>query len=133
MAVLVWCAFLLRSEIVLELVTLIFLLSAVLKVRRAPMIRLYDGLFNRRQNAEEILVDENSIFFAHLLAFVLSVTCLFIVYTAQTFWAWYTVLAFALLKSASAFGFCPASKLYDCMLNGNCCVKTKKNGVRTNC
>jgi hypothetical protein len=133
LAVMVWCAFLLKSEIILAIVCLIFLLSAILKVKKAPMIRLYDLTFNKIKKAKDILVDENSIFFAHCLAFLLSLVCLILVHTIPQPKVWYIVLGFALLKTVSAFGFCPASKLYDCTLNGNCCMHKDKNGTQQSC
>jgi len=39
---------------------------------------------------------------------------------------WIAVLIFALLKSISAFGFCPAAKLYECATNDSCCAFIKK-------
>jgi hypothetical protein len=131
-AIMVWLSFLLKSEIILGIVTLIFLLSAILKVKRAPMIRLYDVAFKKKVSLE-ILVDENAMFFAHSLAFVMSGVCLLMVCNFHTHRIWYTVLVFAILKTISAFGFCPASKLYDCTLNGNCCVKRDKNGTCSTC
>jgi hypothetical protein len=133
MAILVWISFVLKSEIILAIVSTIFLLSALLKVRRAPMIRLYELLFQKIKRSSEILVDENAIFFAHSVALVMSLSTLSVVHWVHTSNAWYPVLAFAVLKTISAFGFCPASKLYDCTLNGNCCIKKTKNGNQPSC
>jgi len=124
-AMMVWLSCIVHSVILLEIVAGIFLLSAILKVKKAPMIWIYDNTFNKIWPSSEILVNENAIYFAHLAGLTLTVTCLIIVYSIQSPWAWFSVLAFALLKSVSAFGFCPASKLYDCALNGNCCVNHK--------
>ena len=123
LAAMVWLAFLLKSQPILACITFIFLFSAILKVRRAPMIQLYDFIFNRRKKATEILVDENTMLFAHSLAAFISSSCLAAVHFAVTDKAWFAVLGFALLKTVSAFGFCPASKLYNCTVNGNCCIK----------
>jgi len=124
-AVMVWMAFAFHTVILLEIVAGIFLLSAILKVKKAPMIWIYDSTFNKIWRSPEIMVNENAIYFAHLAGLALSVTCLIIVFSTDKSWAWFAVLAFALLKTISAFGFCPASKLYDCALNGNCCVRHK--------
>jgi hypothetical protein len=123
MALMVWLSFFLKSEILLGFVLLIFLLNALLKVKRAPLIRLYDITVNRIKKAPEILVNEHSLFFAHSLAAVLSLICLVLVMTVHNDRIWYSVLAFALLKTVSALGFCPASRLYECLLGDNCCVK----------
>ena len=132
-AILVWLSFLLMSKILLGAVCLIFLLSAIFKVKNAPMIRLYDYTFQRMHKRTEILVDENSIFFAHILGLFMALTCFVLVCIFHNSAIWYTVFAFSILKTISAFGFCPASKLYDCTLNGNCCVKGHKNGNVPSC
>ena len=123
MALMVWISFFLQSQILLGIVFLIFLLNAFFKVKRAPMIRLYDVTFNRIKRAPEILVNENSLFFAHSLAAAISCICLVLVLTVHNDKIWYSVLAFALLKTVSAFGICPASRLYECWLGDNCCMK----------
>ena len=133
MAVMVWLSFFLKAEAILAFVCFIFLLSAILKVKRAPMIRFYDLTFDKIKKAPEILVDENSIFFAHCLAFLLAFFCLVLVDTVHQPGIWFVVMGFALLKTVSAFGFCPASKLYDCTLNGNCCINKDKNGNQSVC
>jgi hypothetical protein len=124
-AVLVWLSFVLHAVLILEITAFVFLLSAILKVQRAPFIILGNYTINRIKKSSEILVNENAIFFAHCVGFIFSCICIIIVYTVHSSGAWFAVLAFALLKSISAFGFCPASKLYDCALNGNCCVRKK--------
>jgi hypothetical protein len=132
-AVLVWLSFILSSKEVLAVVCAVFLFSAIFKVKRAPMILLYDYTFQRFHPRKEVLVDQNSIFFAHMLGLALALTCFILVYTFPGSKIWYSVLAFAILKTVSALGFCPASKLYECTLNGNCCVNRKKDGRHSGC
>ncbi len=127
MAILIWVAFFLKSELLLILVSLNFLISAIVRVQHAPLIRLYDLTMNRIKKSPEIVIDSNSIFFAHSLAFVLSLICILLVYLIGDPWTWRVVLLFAILKSISAMGYCPASKLYNCALNGKCCVTSLKN------
>jgi len=133
LAVLVLISFLYKSKILLVIVCVLFLLSAILKVKRAPMIRLFDVLFHGMVKRTDIMVDENAIYFAHILAFVLSTICLILVCVFNADAIWYSVLTFAILKTISACGFCPASKLYECTLNGNCCVNKQKNGSCPTC
>ena len=132
-AALVWLSFFLQSKAILIFVCLIFLLSVILKIKRAPMIWLYSVTFNKLKKSAEVMVDENAMRFAHALGFLLSGICLLLVFFIHGSGVWYVVLVFALLKTVSAVGFCPASKLYDCMLNGNCCVKKGKNGSCPSC
>jgi hypothetical protein len=122
-AIMVWLSFFLKSELLLGFVLLIFLLNVGLRVKRAPLIRLYDLTINRIKKSPEILVNEYSLLFAHTLAAFLSALCLVMVLTVHNDRIWYAVLAFALLKTVSALGFCPASRLYECVLGDNCCMK----------
>ena len=39
---------------------------------------------------------------------------------------WYGLLAFCLLKTIAALGYCPASKLFACMQKGGCCALTRR-------
>jgi hypothetical protein len=97
------------------------------------MIWLYSVSFNKIKKSTDVIVDENAMRFAHTLGFLFSGGCLLAVFLIHSSGAWYAVLAFALLKTVSAVGFCPASKLYDCVLNGNCCVRKGKNGTCPSC
>ena len=124
-ALMIWLSFFLKSWVLLAIVLLIFILNSVLKVKKAPMIRLYDITIDRIQKAPEVLVNENSLFFAHTMAAAISFICLVMVLTVDNGKVWFAVLAFALLKTVSAIGFCPASCLYDFMTDGECC-KIKK-------
>jgi hypothetical protein len=121
MALMVWLSFFLKSRSLLGIVFVIFLLNAILKIKRAPLIRLYDVTIDRIKKAPEILVNEKSLFFAHTMAAILSLVCLVLVCTVHNGKVWYGVLAFAILKTVSAIGFCPASCLYDFMTDGSCC------------
>jgi hypothetical protein len=120
-AVMVWASFFLKSEWLLGAVLVIFILNAILKVKRAPLILLYDVTVGRIKKSPEILVNEHSLFFAHSLAALLSLVCLVSVLSIHNGKIWYGVLAFALLKTVSAAGFCPASCLYDYLSDGSCC------------
>lgn len=131
-AVFVWLAFIFTSKALLGVVCFLFLLSSILKVAKAPMIKLYDISFQRLHKKSEVIVDEHAIFFAHLIGLAMSLLCLSLVYFIHGSGSWYVVLGFAILKTISALGFCPASKLYECSVNGNCCVKKGKK-IWTNC
>ncbi|MGE5382722.1 MAG: DUF4395 family protein [Omnitrophica WOR_2 bacterium] len=127
LAVAIWVSFFLKSEVILAVVCVIFLLSAILKVKRAPMIVLFDLTFDKMLNSSKTVVDQNSIYFAHSLALAFSLICLASVLLSDSSMAWYPLFGFAILKTVSAFGFCPASKLYSCTVDGKCCMKSTKN------
>jgi hypothetical protein len=127
LASLVWISFFIHSKIVLAAVCLIFLLSAILKVKRAPLVWLYTITINKIWKSADVMVNQNALFFAHIAGCILSAICLLMVCTIDKSWIWYVVLAFAALKTISAVGFCPAAKLYECMAGGSCCAFMKKS------
>ena len=124
-AILVWASFVLRSKWILILVGLIMFLSAVLKIRRAPLIVLYSQTIDKLWKSPQEILNESAMRFAHILATALSVLCLLFLFFINERVGWVLVLCFAAIKTISALGFCPASKLYECAGNTNCCSFAK--------
>jgi len=122
---LVWLAWGLKSIGLVAAVALVLGLSALLKVRRAPMIVLYSRTALRWYKSPEEVLDETGMRFAHALGTAFALACL-----AAVAWnphlGWRLTLLFALLKTVSALGFCPASKLFNCANNTTCCPVTKR-------
>jgi hypothetical protein len=131
--VLVWLAFFLRDWKVLALAGAIMLFSAVFKIRRAPLILLYKYTFGAFLKSPAEIVNENAMRFAHIMATIISAISLLLVFVAPTIgWMW--VFGFAVFKTFSAVGFCPASKLYECAGNGKCCAFSKSDmSVKKTC
>ena len=127
-AVLVWAALLFRLEALLWLVFAVLALSALLKVRRAPMILLYSWTAGRLFRSGEEVLDETAMRFAHGLGAAFALACASWVHFSGGTRGWGLTLIFALVKSVSAAGFCPASKLYQCLGSGGCCALTGKRG-----
>jgi hypothetical protein len=123
-AILVWLAFIWRDWRILALVGLIMFFSALLKIRRAPLIVLYKYSVNKIFRSPEEILNESAMRFAHTLATILSVICLAALYINPHV-GWALVLFFAVLKTISAVGFCPASKLYECAGSDKCCSFAK--------
>lgn len=122
--VLVWVAFALlvarmplASAAVLATVFLIMASSAALTVRRAPMILLWTHTFGRFVPSEDVVLDIRAMRFSHVLASILALVAAVWV-GDQRPGAWVFVLFFALLKTFSAVGFCPAYKLWGCVMSG---------------
>lgn len=112
----------------------IMAISAILKVRRAPLILLYKYTIERFHPSGSIIVDENGIFFSHIVGAVFSVICL-LVFRLNTVAGIIVTCLFAILQISAACGFCSALKLYTCMVGGNCCRfgrKIKNIKDRTN-
>lgn len=128
LAILIWASWLLRSKELLIFVLFVFVLSAILRVQKAPMILLYSLTVGKAIKSKDEILNEHAMLFAHIMGSVFSVICLLILYFINERAGWNAVLIFALLKSVSALGFCPASKLYECATNDSCCAFIKKNG-----
>ncbi len=126
-AVLIWLSLIFHLKIILIFVLTIFVLSAILKVQKSPMVLFYSYTINKIIKSSDEILNEHAMRFAHIMGSIFSVICLFLLYFVSDQVGWVAVFIFALLKSISAFGFCPASKLYECATNDSCCVFIKKH------
>lgn len=124
-AVIVWLAYLLRSPWLLVAAGLVLGWSALARVGRAPLILLYEKTLMRLHGSPDEVLDETAMRFAHTLGTVFALVCLVAVWLSARI-GWPLTLLFALLKSVSALGFCPASKLFSCATNSTCCPLTKR-------
>jgi hypothetical protein len=125
-AVLVWLALILQSMWLLVLAFVILGLSAWLKVPRAPMIWIWTNTLGRVIPSREVVLDVKAMRFAHTIGTAMAAISIVLVF-ASVPGAWWFVGAFALLKTVSALGFCPASKLYGCVIKGGgCCAIAAK-------
>lgn len=124
-SVLVWVAVWQRSVWLLGVVALLLGLSALLKVQRAPLIVLYSGTLGRFFRSRDEVVEERAMRFAHTAGTMFALICLAAIWIHPAA-GWRLALLFAILKTISALGFCPASKLFTCATNTTCCPVTKK-------
>lgn len=120
-AVMIWLAWIFRLKELLLAAFIVLLFSAILKVRRAPMILIYKYTVGKFFPGENVIVDEKGMQFAHSVGAVISGLCLILLYMGYTAAGLMLTFALALLKTSSAFGFCSALKLYSCMNSGTCC------------
>lgn len=125
-AVLVWLSLIFQIKWLLIIVFLILALSALLKVQKAPMILLYKYTIGKIVKSKDEILNEHAMRFAHTMGTILSLICLLFLYFINANVGWVLVFVFAILKTISAFGMCPASKLYECMGNDGCCAFMKK-------
>ncbi|MBU0471649.1 MAG: DUF4395 domain-containing protein [Nanoarchaeota archaeon] len=121
--ILIWAGFLLRNKELILVSFLILLLSAILTIKRAPLIVLYSVTLDKLVKSKRVDLDVKGMRFAHTLGSIFSGVCVLLLYLGLK--AWGLVLVLAILKTISAFGFCPGEKIYSCMKNG-CCSITKK-------
>lgn len=117
---LIWVSLLFQNIWVLLAVFVILLLSALLTVRRAPMIMLWTWTLGRVFPSEEDALDVKAMRFAHGMGAMLALIGLAMVWHGNPL-AWWFVALFAVLKTVSAVGWCPAHKLYACLVKGGGC------------
>lgn len=125
-AILVWVAFIFRIKWLVGLVFVILLLSALLTVKYAPMIVIWRYTFGKLFKSRTEILNVKAMRFAHSLGTVISGICLLFLYFGSPLVGWIILGFLAVMKTISAFGFCPASKVYVCMSNGSCCAFSRK-------
>lgn len=118
-AIMVWCSFIFKEDILIFLVFGFLLLSALLKISRAPLIIFYTYTIEKLYPSKIIEVDQAAMRFAHALGASISVICLGMIYF-QPAYGWWFVLGFAILKTVSTMGFCPGEAVYSCVKEGTC-------------
>lgn len=126
-AFLLWAAFLAQLKWIVILVFLIFLFSALFTIKHAPLIVLYSYTINKVIPSKETMLDMNAMRFIHSLGAVFSLICLVFLYFLPGSAGWGCLFVFAVLKTISAAGYCPASKLYSCATSGGSCCSFLKN------
>ena len=118
---LLWLSVIFQLRWLVVLTFIIMLLSALLKVRRAPLILIYKYTIDKIKQPENVIVDEKGISFSHWVGAIFSAICLLVLYFGNDFSGWIVTIFFAALQTLAAFGFCSALKLHGCMTSGNCC------------
>jgi hypothetical protein len=124
--ILIWIAFIFKIKWILILAFFILLFSAVLTVRYAPMIVIWRYTFGLLFNGKTEILNVKAMRFAHGAGTILAGISVFLLYSGLEKAGWILVGIFAILKTISAIGFCPASKLYTCMSSGTCCAFSRK-------
>jgi len=125
-AIIVWISLILQSKELFLVAFLILFLSALFGVNHAPMVLLYSFTINKIKKSSIEILNKTAMRFAHTLGAIISGIIVLVLYFSNEKMGWILVFFFAILKSISAFGFCPASKLYSCATNGKCCRLSKK-------
>ena len=122
-AFLLWISLIIHSKILVWVCLIILVLSALLKVKRAPLVWFYTQTFNRLFPSPTIILDENAVRFTHIVGAVIAIDALAFLYFLNPLIGWVTIGVLAVLKTSGAFGLCGAMKLYGCLNdpNGQCC------------
>lgn len=125
LTLLLWLALLLNSVSLVAIVFALLLASAILKVPRAPMIWIYQATVLKIWPTERYeFLDVSAMRFAHGMGATLALAVLVTMILSPDR-GWRFLLLFCLIKTISAFGYCPASKLFACMRKGGCCALTR--------
>jgi len=125
-AVLLWIAFLFRIKWLIIVTFLLLALSAILKIKRAPLIVLYTYTVNKIFKSKDEVLDEYGMRFSHTFGATINLIALIFLYYINALIGWGIVFFLAIAKTAGALGFCTALKLYECMSKGGCCSFLKK-------
>jgi protein-S-isoprenylcysteine O-methyltransferase Ste14 len=124
LTVLLWLALALNQVWLVAAVVCILLVSVLLKVHRSPMVQLYQQTVLRIfPSSGEAFLDVPAMRFAHGLGALMSLAVVLTMLASPPA-GWYCLAALCVIKTISAVGFCPASKLFVCMRNGGCCALT---------
>jgi hypothetical protein len=126
LAVLIWVAFILHIKSLVLLSILLLGLSALLKIKKAPLIYLYEQTLEKLFASGEEVLDEHAMRFAHTLGAGLSLVSALFLYSPFEKVGWIVLLGVAIIKSIGALGLCAASKLYGCINSGGCCRLTRR-------
>lgn len=128
LAVLLWAALAFHNKPLVIVTTVILALSALLTVRRAPMIVLYSWTIERLVPSRVEILDEHAMRFAHTFGTVLLLIALGLLYSPWQRAGWIFLIFVTLAKTVGALGFCAAGKMYICMTNSNgtCCKFWRK-------
>jgi hypothetical protein len=123
-----WLSIIFQSRELVVVGFLILLLSALLKVKNAPLVFLYTYTFNKKFPSKIEILDEKAVCFAHMVGAIMSGIALLFLYYIHPFIGWIITGVLAVLKTSASFGFCGAMKLYSCLNNpnGKCCRIGKK-------
>jgi hypothetical protein len=127
-ALLLWASLILHSKVLVLICFAILVLSALFKVKNAPLVFLYTYTLEKIFVSKRIILDENAIWFAHTVGAVFAGAALVLLYFINPFLGWVITGILAVLKTSGALGFCGAMKLYGCLNNpnGKCCRVGKK-------
>lgn len=120
-----WLALLLHNIWLVVAVFVIVVVSVISKVQYSPMVQLYEQTLLRLFPAQSyVALDVPAMRFAHTSGALMALGVIFTLLLAPGA-GWYALAGFCMIKTISAIGFCPASKLFVCLRNGGCCALTR--------
>lgn len=127
-AIALWTALILGMPLLILIPLATHGISAIFGPRYAPLLvilRGIDRLLPKKARTKNIVVDSHALRFAHSISAVFSTISLALIYASLATFGWIIVFCLAGFTTLGAFGFCTATKLYDCAVHGTCCVRKK--------
>ena len=128
-AVMVWIGVIWRVEPLILVCALIMAASALLTVRRAPLIWLWTQTVDRAIPSATEVLDANGMRFAHIVAtFALGIPWVVLNYgpITATEAMWRLLVFVAAFKTLGALGYCPVSRFFTCAIGGGTCCPWMK-------
>lgn len=130
-AAMMWVAVLTRCVPLVAVCATIMALSALLTVRRAPLITLWDLTVGKVRPSPPVVVDQNGMRAAHAVATLfMGLPLLWMgLAPARAGYAWGFLTFVAVMKTVGALGYCPVSRGFTCLFSGgrgDCCRFLKR-------
>lgn len=123
---LVWYSVIDKTPYGLVAAFFVLSISALFGVEKSPLILLTQAIEKvLKKESSKVPLFRKGIRFAHTAGTTISVIALLVWYFSSTA-GWIVTICFALLKSVSAIGLCPAERLYRCATSDSCCTFMKK-------
>lgn len=134
LAVLVWIAVIWHVDALILVCGVTMAASAILTVRNAPLVWLYTQTVNRVFPSPTEVLDAGGMRMAHIVATIaLGVPWAVLYFGPMTAIEpmWRVLTFVAAFKTLGALGYCPASRMFTCLLSGGgtCCPWLKRKGA----
>lgn len=101
-------------------------ISALFGVAKSPLILLTLAVEKiLKKESSKVPLFRKGIRFAHIAGTTIGGIALLVWYFSPSA-GWIVTICFALLKSISAIGLCPAERLYRCLTSDSCCTFMKR-------
>jgi hypothetical protein len=120
LALALWAALVLRQPWLVAATAVVLAASALLGVDRAPLVALWRHTVHRLAPSNDVVLNEPAMRFAHSLGALLSALTYALLLLAPAAGRVALILLVA-VKTAGAFGFCTAGRLYECVASGGGC------------
>ena len=121
--ILIWSGILIKIKEFIALAFIILLLSAILKIKKSPLIWIYSKIFDKKtKSKDKIKLNIRGIQFAHGLGATILGFCVILLYIIPKT-GWTLTIIFGIIKIITSLGHCPVEKAYICITKKGGCYK----------